>query len=1483
MIVDIAGAGEALRVAVGKLAPEPHIQENVNHALSCFVLMNSSNLSSQAQQKLIATVQKLFPPLYTLCQEDSLRLSVAVTTKILKEKIPETSSIGDARSAAAWDGIATKIFSGLIDFLEEKSDGLRKERVAETFYPLLRDFFFSPPFTFKMSAELRNNAYALLSETVNAHASNQSKLRDQEILGGERIGLVLSRTRDFLLIESLLTLVAWLLPSTKQTTSGRAKRTQFVNEVFGSPKVFKCSAEIVEILENVSTSAWEYTAAKVTDALARSDITFPQPFSLTEIDACGTIFPQPTEFDNLVMDSRAFLGNVIGNGDTFESLKVPYASVISVIVDRNPVSVPNGRALITVQLNKAPLVADTLIKTDEGQEPYLKFFLHSEDLSRFMEALRRRGVGKLSFPGGPPKKATKPRQSIFVASGVKFEGHGSSSPVAPGSSFEDKVKHVEQVYQTNECEDTTSLDPPLQYLPAPSPPIPQGSNRPTGRTISQESETKARPIVSKDPAGIPGPHAKYIPGQPPALVSAPTTPTSVSSKPNAFLSVKATSKSIFGGSDDELSEISEDEPAQALPPPALLPTWRRSHPKDKNAKESTAKTLPVARPLRSGRINNCDSEGPKAPLGEKGHEKASIRVPVITPDTDDLPVMAKTSAFLEETLGDVRSSSTAYLGEQASAASARHSDSTKVMTICADKHQDDTEPTAALLPKTEAMDVPTRKDKLALKSYDPIENKRDTKRAPIPAIDKESANEVGSLAHHKPVSTRIKPRGKKPATGKISKASLAITDAVATVSESTHTSESTSAVPPPREITPPVKLAGARRKREVAPSHSVTEGMNSEAPLRKKPRGVIAYANAKEIVEPRTLDQGSDSRRRKTGRSVKPTRKYGKRARGSSPAIAHPEVDYDEVPGVTKKTKPEPMPSAPQTRAATTRGANGKVDLVRPSTTAQVKPDPNAVNLSGSLASDHANEGHLIDSTDVCAIASTSNTSPMIQQPPTVPTTREKVTEGPAENPPIKRIIASPPPAKATAPVLQHASNKGLRKAKATKAPWEAAEFMATHARPGNDSTTTYVPPASDAISVDDDSVSSGSPPLYTYIEYLSPLKGSEDSVALVKTPVQESTPRKDVMMIDLTQDGTPVRKEKTSTRKQAMLVQMEAPDQKPDDAESLLRRPSATEVQGDDEGIDEIIRVDSAADGLAKDDAANIENSRKRHSVTFASRAELLSPSPTPASTRAHPRVQDAHHARDRLTSTVSFRARIRGIMLEYATGSPDPRARVSTPGLQKEPLVIEEEVLSPIPIQNFAEKPNPHSSYLALKGLPIPPKPNREENRTHHTSGGSSHALPKQLVMQQSDSRRNDRNASQGRQKHSTVDDDGSMQEIVNVLHDIQKVIINGISSKFDTVKKEVSLGRNRLLQDSIRDLLELSTKIARHFNAMIALEEEYAKFRRNATHHWENLIKSNEGTSAALIQALQEHDRSISSKAFPGSILPTNPAFMKMRRGA
>ncbi|KAF9246579.1 hypothetical protein BU15DRAFT_70658 [Melanogaster broomeanus] len=544
---------EALRTAVHKNGVDRHVKDTFSHLTSCMVLLNSSAPSLQAIKKLRSVLRQPLLPLYEACFQPTLQLSSAVLFTIL-EKLCGAYNHDDASSRAGWDAIADVILSGVLDLLEQKPDeklpdGKFRATVGEILYPVICNSFFpdASQHSPTLSIPLCLSAYNSLTEATLGCVANQDALRDRALLGGERLGTAISRSRDYLLIEALLTLFARLLPPTNNTTQGKFKRTKFVKEVLGSPKLFKCNAELLDIMHNISSTDWDDTAAQIIDALARSDITYPQPFSVAQIDICGRVFPQPAETDRLIMDRLGFLANVVlENDDPCESLQVPYAHIRTVTIDNSRNAAPEEKVLITVDLTSPSLVGNVDMKLPAGSSLYAKFMLESDALSRFMETLRRRGVGKLSFVNSLPKMV-KPRKSISLAKGIKFTD--GSCPLPPAASLEDKVKHVKAVYKTNTEGPMTSAFIPVSdaskvvSLPSTSVQPAIEDEKPLASLHFQVNQNAS--VTSKqDETAI-------------MLVLEKRGPVSCSSGDS---SMKAMEHLIFGESDAELSDISDIEP-----------------------------------------------------------------------------------------------------------------------------------------------------------------------------------------------------------------------------------------------------------------------------------------------------------------------------------------------------------------------------------------------------------------------------------------------------------------------------------------------------------------------------------------------------------------------------------------------------------------------------------------------------------------------------------------------------------------------------------------------------------------------------------------------------------------------------------------------------------------------------------------------------------------------------------------------------------
>jgi hypothetical protein len=77
--------------------------------------------------------------------------------------------------------------------------------------------------------------------------------------------------------------------------------------------------------------------------------------------------------------------------DVCASLKISYVHIRSVTIDVSKAP-PHSKTIVHVDLTTPPSLGDVSLDIPAGQKLYLKFEIQREDLSRLMEALRRRGV-----------------------------------------------------------------------------------------------------------------------------------------------------------------------------------------------------------------------------------------------------------------------------------------------------------------------------------------------------------------------------------------------------------------------------------------------------------------------------------------------------------------------------------------------------------------------------------------------------------------------------------------------------------------------------------------------------------------------------------------------------------------------------------------------------------------------------------------------------------------------------------------------------------------------------------------------------------------------------------------------------------------------------------------------------------------------------------------------------------------------------------
>ncbi|KAG0705163.1 hypothetical protein DFH29DRAFT_302869 [Suillus ampliporus] len=899
-MTELERAVEALKAAVKHNGIDKRVGDVVSQFTSYLVLLKSSSPSSQSISKLRSILRRPLLPLYAAVPGPALQLSSAVLRKVIDEKLRNALNARDSQLSASWNEVAVALLSGVLDFIEKTSDDMSKETAASAFYPTICTLFFYQDASLTLLPRTQTTAYSLLHDTLANHPGNQRRLRDHAVLGGLLIGIAISQSKDYLVIEALLNIVGWLIPPTHKTEQGKVKRTEFINDLFGSETHFSCSHELVGILQYISSSRWEDTSMKVMDVLARSDITFPQPFALDEVDVCGKTYPQPTAFDRLHLDRDCFLANIIEQDDVCESLKISYGHIRSVTIDISKASPPN-KAIVHVDLTGPPVMGEAPLDIPAGQSFYLKFEIEREDLSRLMEALRRRGVVKLSFLGENPPKQTNKRRSVGLAHSIRLTG--DSSPPPHGSQYEDKVKHVENVYETNFPDDARSIAAQSEQECMSAQQVP---SRTPAKSNPEVQEFKKHASAESPPKTVPRPRpvSKAVKEVAPLPVTPPRKSPAVDIPP------RAVHVSVFGKSDDELSEISNDEPlkpvrvvkarlivhsaqyVKAEPAPSL------------NAKSDSTPPMPPTRRIAKRRfIVESDEEDTQAT--PKAAQRAAVSSP--KPDTNEEAMtteLGKTHRIYDRRSSTLRSSSTVD----------DHTVHPEKIPL---------EVKRSSIPSTNEAIRPGPANKVANAHLDDDAFLKEASLydqvPPCEAIP--DAKLLPETTAHGIMPTS--PMGKNLATAK-------------------GNARRVSPSKPANSPSLPARLAGTRRKRDDTNSPSrETKALEDDHPPKKKARNTAG--GDVQIIRDGKASMLPDPFGPTT--VAKTAKKYGKKVKASP--IPPENVDFDEVPGATSKAKTnarakgvrasKPVPkkvsgavSGRQTRASAMRRRNEKPPEVEP-------------------------------------------------------------------------------------------------------------------------------------------------------------------------------------------------------------------------------------------------------------------------------------------------------------------------------------------------------------------------------------------------------------------------------------------------------------------------------------------------------------------------------------------------------------------------
>ncbi|KAJ7770528.1 hypothetical protein B0H16DRAFT_1881531 [Mycena metata] len=415
----VASAIDVLKKVSSK-SKNTSIQLAVGELKSVLALLSSSADRSDRLSKIF---REKLSPLYVAFPTPMCQFAAAVIGAIFSEKIEPACKAEDFDLQFRWELAQKSVVGSIFDFVDDRSSDANKLAVATALNGPLCDMFFGTPFKWTCIT-LVSNVTQLLTETATNNGDNQSQLRTDKILGAKRIGVALSQSRDYVVIDSLIYLIGALLPARQAA----AKRTDFVNGIF-TPELFSCSAKIKSFIGASSGTDWDPVAAQIINECLAKDLSYPQPFYVSGL---RTSTPQSNIVDPLFIDNKGLFANTEEAG-MVDSYQVPFSTM-----DRIKIGGPGGTSTqVSIQFSAAPRVGAQVDLPAEKTPGTISFHLKNTDATRFLETLKARGVSHL---------ISDPKISKIAEGGLSLEFNASERKP---STQQEKVAKVEQLWQSN--------------------------------------------------------------------------------------------------------------------------------------------------------------------------------------------------------------------------------------------------------------------------------------------------------------------------------------------------------------------------------------------------------------------------------------------------------------------------------------------------------------------------------------------------------------------------------------------------------------------------------------------------------------------------------------------------------------------------------------------------------------------------------------------------------------------------------------------------------------------------------------------------------------------------------------------------------------------------------------------------------------------------------------------------------------------------
>ncbi|KAH9977274.1 hypothetical protein BGW80DRAFT_843737 [Lactifluus volemus] len=163
-------------------------RETADRIASAAILVTDiPSLEQSMLDKLSILLRRPFGELYSTHPGTALRLSAAIFASIIHDRVATLRKDTNSQSGDNWEQLAVVLLAGVQDHVEAHGNDRVKISVAQAFYSVICNAFFSASFPIPLTAysvSLRVSAYTLLSMTADGCIENKNKLRDSKFLGG---------------------------------------------------------------------------------------------------------------------------------------------------------------------------------------------------------------------------------------------------------------------------------------------------------------------------------------------------------------------------------------------------------------------------------------------------------------------------------------------------------------------------------------------------------------------------------------------------------------------------------------------------------------------------------------------------------------------------------------------------------------------------------------------------------------------------------------------------------------------------------------------------------------------------------------------------------------------------------------------------------------------------------------------------------------------------------------------------------------------------------------------------------------------------------------------------------------------------------------------------------------------------------------------------------------------------------------------------